>query len=114
MYPKQCLNRMRAETISSKRSKSATRAAKTARVEARTSPEKKALYQSAAELRGQTFTEFVERSLDEAAERAHREHESVQLSERDAKRFVAALLGDAKANVRLREAAKRYRRLTAT
>ena len=101
---------MRSETTTSKQSKPTVRAAKTARVEARTSPEKKALYQRAAELRGQTFTEFVERSLDEAAERAHTEYKSMQLSERDAKRFVATLLGAPKPNAKLREAAKRYRR----
>ena len=101
---------MRSKTTTGKRSKPTVRAAKTARIEARTSPEKKAFYQRAAELRGQTFTEFVERSLDEAAERAHTEYKPMQLSERDAKRFIAALLDAPKPNAKLREAAKRYRR----
>lgn len=35
----------------------------------------------------------------------------MQLSERDAKRFIAALLGDAKPNAKLREVAKRYRKV---
>ena len=102
---------MRSKTTTGKRSKPTVRAAKTARIEARTSPEKKSFYQRAAELRGQTFTEFVERSLDEAAERAYTEYKFMQLSERDAKRFIAALLGDAKPNAKLREVAKRYRKV---
>lgn len=101
---------MRSKTTTGKQSKPTVRAAKTARIEARTSPEKKAFYQRAAELRGQTFTKFVERSLDEAAERAHVEYKSMQLSEHDAKRFIAALLDAPKPNAKLREAAKRYRR----
>ena len=101
---------MRSKTTTGKRSKPTVRAAKTARIEARTSPEKKAFYQRAAELRGQTFTEFVECSLDEAAECAHVDYKSMQLSEHDAKRFIAALLDNPKPNAKLREAAKRYRR----
>ena len=101
---------MLSKTTTGKWPKLTVRVAKTARIKARTSPEKKAFYQRAAELRGQIFTEFVERSLDEAAERAYTEYKSMQLSERDAKRFIAALLGDAKPNAKLREAARCYRR----
>lgn len=88
------------------------RAAKTARVEARTSAKKKAFYQRAADLKGQTFTEFVEASLDEAADRAHKAYETIQLSERDCKAFVASLLSDASPSHTLRAAAKRYKERT--
>ena len=103
---------MRTQTTAKNRSTSPTRATKTARVEARTSKSKKAFYQRAAALKGQTFTEFVERSLDEAAERAHREFEAMELTERDAKAFVSALLSDTKPTARLKKAAKSYRQRT--
>ena len=84
-------------------------AAKTARVETRTTPAKKALYQRAAAMRGLTFTEFVERSLDEAAERAQKDLESMQLSRRDAEAFCDALVSDAEPGEHLQAAANRYR-----
>lgn len=87
---------------------------KTARVEARTSPTKKAFYQRAAELKGQTFSDFVETSLDEAAERAHKEFELIELSQREAKAFVQAVLADATPSTRLTAAAKQYRARTET
>lgn len=99
-----------------KRSRPATlkRAAKTARVEARTSPTKKALYQRAADLKGQTFTDFVETSLDEAAARVHRDFEAMQLSQRDSEDFVAAMLADAAPSRTLVAAAERYKERTET
>ena len=92
--------------------KSHRRPAKTARVEVRTSAKKKAFYQRAADLKGQTFTEFVESSLDEAATRAHKEFEAIELSERDSRAFVAALLADATPSRALTAAAKRYKERT--
>jgi len=89
--------------------KSHKRPAKTARVEARTSPMKKAFYQRAADLKGQSFTEFVEDSLDEAATRAHKEFETLELSARDSKAFVTNLLADAAPSRSLTAAAKRYK-----
>lgn len=88
------------------------RLAKTARIEARTSARKKAFYQRAADLKGQSFTEFVEDSLDEAAARAHKEFETLELSARDSKAFVAALLSDAVPSHTLTTAAKRYKERT--
>lgn len=85
---------------------------KTARVETRTSARKKAFYQRAADLKGQSFTEFVEDSLDQAATRAHKEFETLELSARDSKAFVAALLGDAAPSRTLTAAAKRYKERT--
>ena len=59
-------------------------------------------------MRGLTFTEFVERSLDEAAERAQKDLESMQLSQRDAETFYDALVSDAEPGEHLRSAAKKY------
>ncbi len=88
---------------------SMTGTTKTARVETRTTPAKKARYQRAAAMRGLTFTEFVERSLDEAAERAQKELESVELTQRDATVFVEALLSELEPGEDLESAAKNYR-----
>ena len=93
---------------SSSSSTSVKRIARTARVEVRTFPDKKVFYHRAANLRGQSFTEFVESSLDEAAARIHKEYESIQLSQRDAKAFVKALLADDNPNAKLTAAARRY------
>ena len=88
------------------------RPAKTARVEARTSARKKSFYQRAADLKGQSFTEFVEDSLDQAAALAHKEFEALELSARDSKAFVTALLADAAPSRTLAAAAKRYKERT--
>ena len=92
--------------------KSRKRPAKTARVEVRTSARKKAFYQRAADLKGQSFTEFVEDSLDEAATRVYKEFETLELSARDSKAFVAALLADSAPSRTLTAAAKRYKERT--
>lgn len=89
---------------------SMTRTTKTARVETRITPAKKARYQRAAAMRGLTFTEFVERSLDEAADRARKEYESVELTQRDANVFVETLLSDAEPRETLKSAAENYQR----
>ena len=88
------------------------RAAKTARVEARTTKTKKAQYMRAAELQGQTFTDFIETTLDEASARVHREFGAMELSKRDSEAFVAALLADAAPSRRLAAAAERYKERT--
>ncbi len=62
--------------------------------------------------RGQSFTEFVESSLDEATERAQREFTSMELSQRDSKAFVATLLADDEPGPRLKAAAQRFKERT--
>jgi uncharacterized protein (DUF1778 family) len=84
-------------------------ARKTTRVEVRTTASKRERYQRAADLKGQTFTEFVEASLDQAAERVHQEFETMTLSQRDAKAFVNALLADTTPSRTLLAAAERYK-----
>jgi uncharacterized protein (DUF1778 family) len=86
--------------------------AKTARVEARTTAKKKALYVETAARKGLTFTEFVEASLDEAAERAQQEFEHMELSRRAAKAFVAMMLSDDEPSPRLKAAAQRFKERT--
>lgn len=86
---------------------------KSARLEARISSEQKAKLARAAELRGQSLTEFLVTSAEEAATRAIRDHEVIDLSARDREAFAAALLAEApEPGERLRAAAKRYRKRT--
>jgi uncharacterized protein (DUF1778 family) len=87
-------------------------AAKTARLEARLTDAQKALLQHAADLTGRSLTEFVVSSAQEAAARTVRDHEVLTLSGRDRQVFVDALLKPFSPNRRLREAARRYKRIS--
>jgi uncharacterized protein (DUF1778 family) len=86
-------------------------AAKKARFEARLTDEQKALFQHAADLSGRTLTEFVVSSAQEIAARTLREHEILTLSGLDRQVFVDALLKPISPNKKLRQAAKRYKRV---
>jgi uncharacterized protein (DUF1778 family) len=79
------------------------------RLEARVSKDQKALFQRAATLQGRSLTDFLIASASEAALKTVREHETLRLSERDRKIFVAALLNPPEAGKTLRQAAKRYK-----
>ena len=79
------------------------------RFAARVSPEKKSVWKRAAEIRGTTLTEFVVNSADTAAERAIKEAEFMELTQRDRVAFVRALLHPpASPNAKLRKAVKRH------
>ena len=88
-------------------------AAKAARLEARLRDEQKALFQHAADLTGRSLTEFVVSSAQEVAARTVQEHELLTLSGRDRRVFVVALLKPNPPNKRLRQAARRYKSVTA-
>lgn len=83
---------------------------KTARLEARLTRKQKALFQHAADLTGRSLTEFVISSAHEVASRTLREHEVLTLNGRDRQVFVNAILKPVSANMRLRQAARRYKR----
>jgi uncharacterized protein (DUF1778 family) len=85
--------------------------AKSERLDARLTREQKDLIQRAADLQGRSLTDFVVSTLQESARQAIERHDSIRLNEREAKRFVAALLHPPKASKRLREAAKAYKAL---
>ena len=80
------------------------------RLEARVSAEAKALCQKAAGLQGRTLTDFVVQSALEAAHRTVRESEFLNLSQRDRRALVTALLNPPAPNANLRKAARRYER----
>ena len=82
------------------------------RLEARVSRETKVLCERAAALEGRSLTDFLVSSTVEAAKRAIREKEFLELAERDRTAFVTALLAPTpEPNARLRKAAERHQQL---
>ena len=85
--------------------------AKRERLEARVSQEQKDLLVRAATLAGCSLTEFMVRTLQEAAERVIQDHQTITLTPRDSAAFVDALLNPPAPNDALRSAAERYHAL---
>ncbi len=81
------------------------------RLEARLTPEAKALCQEAAALEGRSITDFVVSSAVESAKRVLRERELIRLSQRETVAFVDSLLNPPAPNDRLRAAARRYKQV---
>jgi len=88
-------------------------ATKKERLEARVTPDQKALIQRAADLRGRSLTAFVVDSAQAAAEETLRAQQIV-LSVRDSTLFVRAILEPAEPNATLRAAAQRYQAFMST
>ena len=84
------------------------------RLEARVTADQKSLIEHAAALQGRTLTDFVLTSVQEAARRAIEEHQRLDLSVRDSRAFVDALINPQPVNDRLRETVRRYRQATGT
>jgi uncharacterized protein (DUF1778 family) len=78
------------------------------RLEARLSPDTKALFQEAAAIQGRSLTDFVVSSALEAARRTVRQNEWIELSRRDRIAFVEALLNPPAPNDRLQKAMRRH------
>jgi uncharacterized protein (DUF1778 family) len=83
------------------------------RLEARISPEQKALLERAAALEGRSLTDFVVASAQAAAQETIERHEIIGLTARDSLVFAAALMRPPAPNDRLREAARRHHDLIA-
>lgn len=83
----------------------------TARLEARITPEIKALLQKAADLEGRTLTDFVVASVQAEAHRVIQRHQVLQLSLEDSEAFVDALLNPPEPNDSLQSAALRYKQV---
>ena len=86
--------------------------ARTARLEARITPEQKDLFLRAAALTGRSLSDFVIACAYETAARTVREHEAMTLDARDRQVFVAALLKAPAPGARLRRATQRYKKQT--
>jgi uncharacterized protein (DUF1778 family) len=84
-----------------------------ARLEARLSPEVKALVQRAADLEGRTITDFVVASVRAEACRVIEQHRTLKLSLEDSQDFVNAVLNSPPPNAALETAAKRYKQAIA-
>lgn len=65
---------------------------RTERLEARISPDLKDLYTLAANMRGQSLTDFIVSTMTDAARRVVRESEVLEWSRRDQQAFAAALM----------------------
>ena len=81
---------------------------KVERLEARIQPRLKTLLKKAADLQGQSLTDFVVSSAQEAAKKTIREHAVLGLTARDQRVFVEALLNPPAPGKRAKQAAKRY------
>ena len=82
------------------------------RLETRVTADQKSLIERAAALQGRTVTDFVLTSVQDAARRAIEEHQRIDLSVRDSRAFVDALIKPRPVNDRLRDTVRRYRRAT--
>jgi uncharacterized protein (DUF1778 family) len=85
-----------------------TTTTRTARLEARITPEQKALFERAAQLQGQTLTDYIVASLQRSSEEVIRAHHIITLSAQDSATFVEALLDPPEPNEYLQMAAARY------
>ncbi len=86
---------------------------RTARLEARVSPEVLAVLKRAAELQGRSVSDFVVAAAQEAAHRTVEDAQVIRLSVDDQRRFVEALLNPAPLTPAMERAIERYRTLIA-
>lgn len=82
-----------------------------ARLEARVDPKLKALWQQAAELQGRTLTDFVVASLQDAATKVIKQHQSMQLDREDTEAFVEAILNPPEPKEELKAAFAEYEQM---
>lgn len=79
------------------------------RLDARVTREEKDAIETAASLRGVSFSDFVRIATKEAAMNTIREYELLVLNDKSRKEFVEALLNPPKPNEKARAAARRYK-----
>lgn len=82
---------------------------KAERLAAGVTPETKTLLARAAAIQGRSVMDFMVQSTVEAAQRVIREHEYIDLSQRDRMAFIEAVLAPPSPGERLRKAAERHR-----
>jgi uncharacterized protein (DUF1778 family) len=81
------------------------------RLEARVTPELKALLLDAAAMRGVTLSDFLINSAHDAAVRTVEQHKLIRLNREASVQFANALLHPPRPNARLRAASRRYRQI---
>ena len=84
---------------------------KTARLEARITPDLQALLKRAAELDGRSVTDFVITAAQEAAERRVEQAQMIRLSLADQRAFAESLLNPPEPAPTLRRSFRRHREL---
>lgn len=84
---------------------------RTARIEARISPEALKVVRRAAEIQGRSVSDFVVAAAQEAAQRAISEGEVLRLSSDAQEQFISLLLNPPRPNAALARAFKRHRTL---
>lgn len=84
---------------------------KTARLEARITPDLQALLKRAAELEARSVTDFVVAAAQDAAERRIEQAQVIRLSLEDQHAFVAAILNPPEPTAALQRAFGRHREL---
>jgi uncharacterized protein (DUF1778 family) len=89
----------------------AVRSIKTARLEARITPDLQALLKRAAALEDRSVTDFVITAAREAAERRVEQAQVIRLSLEDQRIFVEAILNPPEPTPALRRAFRRHRAL---
>lgn len=80
-------------------------------LEARISPEIKALWQKAADLEGRSLTDFVIASVQTVACKVIEQHKRLKLDLEDSEAFVNSLLNPDLPNQALKAAALRYKQV---
>lgn len=82
---------------------------KSTRLEARVSIKQKRLFQHAADLRGETLTDFITASLQDAAVKTIQEYEVMNLIGQDREMFISALRNPLPEG-KLKQAAANYKK----
>ena len=86
-----------------------TPTAQVARIEARISPELKAMFQTAADIENITLSEFLTKSAREAAQDIISNHNVLKLNAEDSRAFADAILNPKEPNEVLKKAAAWYK-----
>lgn len=82
------------------------------RLEARIRPEQKQLFKCAAELSGQTLSDFIVSTLQEAAQDKIEKQSMLKLSVKDQEIFAQYIIDPPQPNERLQQAAQEYNHKT--
>jgi uncharacterized protein (DUF1778 family) len=88
-----------------------SRQARTARLEARISPEMLSVVRRAAEIQGRSVSDFVVAAAQEAAQRTIEDTSIIRLSVEDQRLMLDAILNPPEPNEALLKAADAYKRL---
>lgn len=83
----------------------------TTRIEAKVTPETKALIQQAADIESSTLADFLSKSAQAAAQQTIANHNILKLSAEGSRAFAEAILNPKEPNQKLKDAAIRYKQV---